>query len=59
MPLTGIRIWCDDPATASRLPRGNHTMRSINLAATAAVVIGGEGVVSSTAYAGVAGVWWP
>jgi hypothetical protein len=59
MPLTGIRIWCVDPATASRLPRGNRTMRSINLAATAAAVIGGEGVVSSTAYAGVAGVWWP
>ena len=57
MPLTGIRIWCDDPATASRLPRGKHTMRSTNLAAAAAAVIGGEGVVSSTAYAGVAGVW--
>lgn len=28
MPETGIRVWWDDPATASHLPRGHHTMRA-------------------------------
>jgi putative cell wall-binding protein len=49
MPLTGIRIWCDDPATASRLPRGNHTMRSIDLAATAAALIAAVGLLPAAA----------
>ena len=45
MPMNGIRVWWEDPATSSHLPRGNHTMRARTLAVTTAALIATSGVL--------------